>query len=144
MGWTIFIHTQTSIVHLLKFGYGKVISSHILLWMWLHIHIHAGIKLNHVSKRGPKWSVNCIVTFHKSSNWSLTFFAQIQHQNSQLLESWNHLWKWSQYANVRIHAKTFKQNEVKAKWSPFCRQNFSNLFSCTKIIVICFKPKTPN
>ena len=47
----LLIHSQTSTVQPLKFGNGQVISSHTLLGMWLLIH--AGLKLIHVSNRGP-------------------------------------------------------------------------------------------
>ena len=47
----LLIHSQNSLVELLKFGNGNVISSHILLGIWLFIHV--GIKLIHVSKRAP-------------------------------------------------------------------------------------------
>ena len=46
-GIKLLIHSQTSTVQPLKFGNGKVISSHTLLCMWLLIH--AGIKVN------PRW-----------------------------------------------------------------------------------------
>ena len=44
-------HSETSTVQPLKFGKGKVISSHTLLAMWLLIY--AGIKVNPCGSRGP-------------------------------------------------------------------------------------------
>ena len=48
----LLIHFQTSTVAPLKFGMGQVISSHTLRVMWLFIH--AGLRMIHVSKRGPR------------------------------------------------------------------------------------------
>ena len=42
-GMSVLIHSQTSTVAPLKFGYGYVISTHTLLGMWLLIH--DGIKV---------------------------------------------------------------------------------------------------
>ena len=50
-GLKLLIHSQTSTIAPLKFGNGKVISSHTLLGMWLFIRVR--IKLNHISKGAP-------------------------------------------------------------------------------------------
>ena len=48
----LLIHSQPSAVQPLKFGDGKVISSHILEGMWLFIHV--GIKINPSQLKGPQ------------------------------------------------------------------------------------------
>ena len=50
----LLIHSQTSMAQPLKFGNGKVISSHTFLGMWLLIHL--GIELNQfiLVKRAPE------------------------------------------------------------------------------------------
>ena len=50
-GLKLIIHSQTSTIAPLKFGNGKVISSHTLLGMWLFIHVR--IKLNILVKGAP-------------------------------------------------------------------------------------------
>ena len=50
-GLKLLIHSQTSTIAPLKFGNGKVISSHTLLGMWLFIHVR--IKLNILVKGPP-------------------------------------------------------------------------------------------
>ena len=74
----LLLHSHTSTVQPLKFGNGQVISSHTLVGMYMYLLTHAGIKVNHVSKRGSlnsqaKWP--CVYFDHKNNQWRLTMFT---------------------------------------------------------------------
>ena len=65
---TLLIHSQMLTVAPLRFRYGYAISSQLNRYTYLSI---PGLKLNHVSKRGPWWHACASVTSNINSGYGL-------------------------------------------------------------------------